>query len=193
VNFNKRTEIMQRFYRFFILSASFIMLFATCSKEGDEDAGFINIDGSNYVLKYGLVYDAGLSDDNSYRNYWLRFQSTEGDQPSHFIVLKLYSYDTSIIEEGTYTYDFIQNEAGLFTWVKVGYELQYDKEGELTGGIVLLDSYVEEGSMMVTREGELLHFEFSIKFIKNLTSYTVSGEFKDVLNEGYVYYSDIKK
>ena len=182
---------MQRFYHFLVLSVSFILLFATCSKEGDENAGFINIDGSNYVLTYGLVDDAGLGGDNSYRNYWLRFQSSEGDQPSHFIVFKLYSLDTLIIEEGTYTYDYIKTEAGLFTWVKVGYDLQYDEEGEIIGGTVLLDSYVEEGSMVVTREGELLNFEFNIKFIKNLTAYTVSGEFKDVLNEGYVYYSDI--
>jgi len=182
---------MNRIYHFFVLSACFILLFATCSKEGDEDAGVLSIDGRNFVLTYGLVYDAGLSEDNSYRNYWLRFQSSEGDQPSHFIVLKLYSYDTLVIEEGSYTYDLIQTEAGLFTWVKVGYELQYDEEGELTGGTVLLDSYVEEGSLVVTREGELLKFEFSVKFIKNLTAYIISGEFKDVLHDGYVYYADI--
>ena len=184
---------MNRIYHFFVLPASFILLFATCSKEGDEDAGFLNIDGRNYVLTYGLVDEAGLSEDNSYRNYWLRFQSAEGDQPSHFIVLKLYSYSTTAIEEGIYSYDFLPTEAGFFTWVKVGYELQYDEEGELIGGTVLLDSYVEEGSLVVTREGELLKFEFSIKFIKNLTAYIISGEFKDVLHDGYVYYSDIKK
>lgn len=184
---------MKRIYLYYVLSAVIILLFSGCSKEGNEDAGFINIDGTKYVLTYGLVNETGLGENNSYRNYWLRFQSSEGDQPSHFIVFKLYSYDTSVIEEGTYTYDYIKTEAGIFTWVKVGYDLQYDEEGELVGGTVLLDSYVEEGSLVVTKDGELLQFEFNIGFIKNLTSYNVSGEFKDVLHDGYVSYSDFKK
>jgi hypothetical protein len=184
---------MNRIYHFVFISLILILLFASCSKEGNEDAGFLNIDGNNYVLTYGLVDEAGLGPDNSYRNYWLRFQSSMGDQPSHFIVFKLYSYSTSAIEEGTYTYNYIQTEAGLFSWVKAGYDLQYDEEGELVGGTVLLDSQVEEGSLVVTREGEILKFEFTIKFIKNNTTYLATGEFKDVQHEGYVYYSDIKK
>jgi len=184
---------MKQIYQFFVLSAIVMLLFAACSKEGNEDAGFLKVDGNNYVLRYGLVDEVVMGADDGFRNYWLRFQSSEGDQPSHFIVFKLSSYSTTAIEEGTYSYDFLPTEAGFFTWVKVGYDLQYDDEGELTGGTVLLDSFVEEGSLVVTGEGEPLKFEFNIKFIKNDITYIVSGEFEDVLNDGYVYYSDIKK
>ncbi|MBN2214049.1 MAG: hypothetical protein JW723_07385 [Bacteroidales bacterium] len=178
---------------FMILTPVLILLFVSCSKEDNEDAGFINIDGKKYVLTYGLFDDAGLDAGNTYRNFWLRFQSTEGDQPAHFIVFKLYSYSTSVIEEGTYNYDYIQTGAGLFSWVKVGYDLQYDEEGKPDGGTVLTDKQVTGGSMAVTTEGEICRFEFTIGFEVNDTPVNVSGEFKDVLDKGDVSYSDIKK
>jgi hypothetical protein len=182
---------MKRIYHFFVFAASFVLLFTACSKEGDKDAGFLAIDGKNYILTYGMVDEAELGGNDSYRNYWLRFQSSEGDHPSHFIFFNLCSFSTSAIEEGTYTYDYIQTEAGDFTWVKVGYDLQYDEDGELTDGTLLLDSYVEEGSLVVTAEGELLKFEFNIRFIRNQTTYVITGEFRDVLYDRDISYFDI--
>jgi hypothetical protein len=184
---------MKRMNQCFALAVSLMILLITCSKESDDDAGFISIDGSNYVLTYGLVNDVGSNTTLGYRNFWLRFQSSAGDKPEHFIVFLIYSNDTLKIGEGNYNYDVSPESAGDFSWIKVGYNIQYDNAGEATDGTFFYDSDVKEGTLVITKAGDEHKFEFNITFDKNNIVYTITGEFKDVLHEGFVYYSYIKK
>ena len=170
----------------------FILLFTKCSSESNEDAGYIIINGMNYALTYGLVSDYGINQDMTYRNYWIKFQSSEGEEPSHFILFKLNSTSLTDIGKGTYEYKVLPSDSGEFSWTKVGYELQYDVAGEKIDGTILLDSEVKEGHIIITDENEVNRFEFNIVFEKNNTIYTVTGEFSDILHEGSVSYTDKK-
>ncbi len=184
---------MKKVIKFIPILFGAVLLVASCSSDTKEDAGYIKINGTSYLLTYGIADDYGTNSDISYRNYWIRFQSSEGDEPSHFFTFKLYSTSTTKIGEGTYTYEYFPSQAGEFSWVKTGYNIQYDDAGEQIAGTILLDSQVEEGSMVITKEGDTYKFDFNIVFIKNNNTYTVTGEFKDILHDGSVNYSDMKK
>ena len=190
------TEAMRAMRNIFLISvllAGVSVLLLTCSEDEENDAGSMTINGTSFVLSYGQVDEAGLSEDSSYMNYWIRFQSSEGDYPSHFLVFKLYSNRTIEIGEGTYSYAEIMSRAGYFSWVKAGFDLHYNEANEPDEGTVLLDSQVDEGSMIITKQGSGLNFEFNITFTRNNTLYTVTGNFTGALHEGNVYYTQLKK
>lgn len=184
---------MRRIFLVSVLLAGLSVIILTCSKESENDTGSMTVNGTSYVLSYGLMDEAGLSEDSSYMNYWIRFQASDGDYPSHFLVFKLYSNSTEEIGTGTYSYAEIMSRAGFFSWVKAGFDLHYDETNELDEGTVLLDSQVDEGSMIITKEGGGLNFEFDITFTRNNTLYTVTGNFNGTLHEGDVYYTELKK
>lgn len=183
---------MKRVLRLITTLFSIFIILSSCISD-KADTGFIKINETSFTLTFGLVEDYGTNNDISYRNYWIRLQSSMGDQPVHFIVFNLYSTSTVKIGEGTYTYKISPNQGGEFTWVKVGYNIQYDDAGVKVAGTILLDSDVDVGTIVITNQGDYNKIEFDIVIKKNSVTYTVKGEFKDILHEGDVYYSDIKK
>ncbi|MBN2612239.1 MAG: hypothetical protein JXB00_11830 [Bacteroidales bacterium] len=178
---------MKKILRLFLPVAGFVLLLNACSSD-IKDSGFIVFNGESYPLNYGMVEDYGTNDEITYRNYWIGIQSSQGDMPSHYITFELNSNNTAKIGEGTYVYKWYASDPGEFSSVKVAFDLEYDEYGEKIAGTVFNYMHVVEGTLVISKNGDYNKFEFNLTFEKENSTYTVTGEFSDVLHEEYFYY-----
>ena len=160
-----------------------ILLFYSCG-EVEVPNKFFELDEERIELSVGKIDDWGTDNDISYRTYRLGFADFT-DNPENYISFRILSYSTTRIEEGTYTYQFLPEE-GEITSIQVGVDLAYDSSGEAIAGTRFSESNSEfDGTITVSKKNDNYCFVFDIIITRDDETYSLTGEYNDVLSEGY--------
>lgn len=163
-----------------------IALFSSCG-EVELPNKFFEINGESYSLEVGQMIDYGTNYDITYRTYDLGFASSSST-PKNYISFYLYSNSTTRIEEGTYSYEYIGSK-GSITDVNVGINLTYDGSGEAISGTRFSDyTSTFEGTVTISKKNDNYSFVFDLTITDDDETYTITGEYNDVLSESYFSY-----
>jgi hypothetical protein len=163
-----------------------VLAFVVSCEPIEEAPKYLEINGESADLTIGTIDDNGTNSSITYREYVLTFASSD-TKPSDYIRFTLYSTSTSRLEEGTYNYEYLGYGAGDFSWLKVGKDIQYDNSGVAISGTRINESdYDYEGTVTVSMEDDLYKFVFDLTGVDGDVSYTVMGEFSDLLKEQYI-------
>ncbi len=166
--------------------AAVIMLLAACG-EVEVPNKYFEMDGERYELGIGQIYDRGTDADITYRNYDLGF-ATSASNPRNYISFELFSNSTTRIEEGSYTYKYWA-EKGEISSIVIGTGISYDNSGEAIAGTRYSESNSDfEGTVTVSKKNDNYSFVFDITITRDSESHTITGEFNEVLSEGYFNY-----
>lgn len=169
--------------KYYLLWAALLVL--TSCGVTDVDPKMLEIDGEEAQLNVGYIYDWGTNDDLTYREYELSFADAAED-PSNYISFDIFSTSTLRLQEGTYYYD-TGYEEGVVSNVKTGKNIEYDAGGEAVSGLRISDwSWDYSGSVTISMEGDIYTFEFDLTATKDDETHTITGEFTELLEEGWI-------
>lgn len=158
-----------------------VFMFNSCG-EVEEVSKYLTVNGTKVELSSATLSDYGTDDDITYREYVLRFK-TSGTYPSTYLEFNIYSTSTTRLEEGTYTYQYSPIEEGILSYGEFGYNLVYDNTGVATSGVRIEEESAETftGTVTVSKKNDNYLFVFDLVASEGDQTYTIEGEFNDVL------------
>ncbi len=158
----------------------------SCEKE-ESAPKYLEINRVQKELNTGYIHDAGTNDDLTYRLYKLSFVTTK-DNPSDYLAFYLYSTSTKRLQEGDYYYTYSDVGPGSISYVSVGQGIEYDNIGVAVEGLKIYDYNSEiNGFVSITMKDEVYKFVFDLSATKSGETYSIKGEFNEVLQEGNLY------
>lgn len=161
-----------------------LAVFAACEPI-EETPKFLEINGEQTSLSVGTIHDYGTNSEISYREYQLTFANSSS-KPSDYIRFNIYSTNTERLQEETYTYAY-WGDKGNISWLSLGQNIVYDNSGVAISGTRITESnYSCEGTVDVSMKDEVYKFVFDLTATSNDKTYTIKGEFNELLTEDYI-------
>lgn len=160
---------------FLLLLLSFFVFLYGCKEEEERPASYYSINGSRFDLSLGFIDDDGTNPEVTYRMYNILLKDDQ-DFPTSYIKFTFLSNSTSRLEEGTYSYRYFYKK-GYFANMSLGYDIQYDSEGEEVSGVTMLSHNFGDvsGTINVKQENGDYKIEFNLSFYSENEDYTLEG------------------
>lgn len=178
---------MKNVFYFLVLTA--FTVFSSCSKDDTVPSEY-SVDGTKYSLNVGTIEDTEDTDDAlTYRMYDLEFKNSEVN-PTAYLKFRMYSPNTTRLQEGTYEYTYTGYAKNKFSYVKFAHSLVYDSKGVVTSGKIYSENdYIIVGTITVGKSGSIYTFDLDFTATDEddaSKKYTIKGHFEEVLTDGYV-------
>lgn len=173
-------------FSYFLTVICAVAIFASCSKDAGTKPSYFQVDAKSYNLSEGLIADNGTNpEDLTYRDFGILFRDKETN-PSVVFQFRVYSNTTSAtLQPGTYTYDYIGEKKGTFSYFHYGYGLTWDQTSTMTAGTIFdeTSTNILDGSKITIKQSGDSNYEFDIDMQVSVGGSTlaIKGTFNEVL------------
>jgi len=160
--------------------AVILVIILGCQKD-DTDPDFLRIGNQKSNLDEGFYVDYGTNPtDISYRRYGIQLVDNDFD-PSFYVQFMIYSFSTKELTSGIYQYNYDNEEAGYFSYLSAGINLETDRTGNYIRGEIYDDAdekvEVLNGLIDLTIDKNTYYFDIEATMVKNFDTVEMEAHY----------------